>query len=175
MLRTAAVVRARHHVETGQSAEADVAEAQASVAATVPRAARLWTLGLPCAVCTAPAWSGVRVGVRVGVGVRLGVGVGVGVGVGLGLGLGLGPRSCSTPSACPWCSTHAGHMQGTCRAHAHAHAHAHAVYAEHLPRDGEPGAAVTRLDGHGEQRARGAARGLVRVRARVRVGYGVRG
>ena len=51
----AAVVRARHHVETGQSAEADVAEAQASVAATVPRAARLWTLGLPCAVCTAPA------------------------------------------------------------------------------------------------------------------------
>ena len=59
---------------------------------------------------------------------------------------------------------HAGHMQGTCRAHA--------VCAEHLPRDGEAGAAVTRLDGHGEQRARGAARGLVRVRARVRVGKG---
>ena len=73
MLRTAAVVRARHHVETGQSAEADVAEAQASVAATVPRAARLWTLGLPCAVCTAPAWSGVRVGVGVGVGLGVGL------------------------------------------------------------------------------------------------------
>ena len=119
------------------------------------------------------AWLGLGLGL--GSGFRSGLGLGLGVGLGLGLGLGLGPRSCSTPSACPWCSTHAGHMQGTCRAHAHAHAHAHAVYAEHLPRDGEPGAAVTRLDGHGEQRARGAARGLVRVRARVRVGYGVRG
>eukprot|EP00964_Phaeocystis_antarctica_P001883 scaffold982_cov42-Phaeocystis_antarctica.AAC.3 len=65
---------------------------------------------------------------------------------------------------------HAGHTQGTCRVYAGVYVR---VHAEDLPRDREPGAAVDRLDRHGEQRACGAARGLVRVRIRVRVGIGI--
>ena len=62
MWRTAAVVRAGHHIEAAHAAEADVAEAQAAVAPTMPRTARLGTLRLTRTVGTAPAWSGLGLG-----------------------------------------------------------------------------------------------------------------
>ena len=82
------------------------------------------------------------------------------------------------------CTLHIAHC--TCRGYAHAgDMHMQGIctcrgYAAYLPRDRKAGATVACLDGYGEQRTRGAPRGLVRVRARVRararvgVGVGVR-
>ena len=76
---------------------------------------------------------------------------------------------------------HAGyiHMQGICTCTSHMQGICTCRgYAAYLPRDRKAGATVACLDGYGEQRTRGAPRGLVRVRARVRararVGVGVR-